>query len=127
MSEVATALGISESNLFKIIKKDSFEVSYLLKAAELMKLPLSYFIDSLPNSSSVTQNGIGNTASGYGNRINVNTNSNPNPSSKADLAARLAECEKERMSLARELDVTRELVKAKDEMILLLRGSRPSN
>jgi len=115
MDEVAKALDISASNLFKIIKKDSFEVSYLLKAAELFKLPLGYFLEdstlfSIPNST--TQIGEFNQA-GSSNTQKVKIDKGQ---PQQELSAALAACQ-------RELEVTRALVAAKDETITLLRAS----
>ena len=115
MDEVANHLGISASNLFKIIKKDSFEVSYLLKAAELFKLPLSYFIEGSTPSSINTQSiqtGEFNLA-GSGNNQKVRVDKGK---PQKDLAAALEACQ-------RELALANALVAAKDETISLLRGS----
>ena len=46
MTDVAGQIGITESNLYKLFKKDSFEIAYLLKACEVLNLPLSYFINT---------------------------------------------------------------------------------
>jgi transcriptional regulator with XRE-family HTH domain len=45
MTDVAGQIGITESNLYKLFKKDSFEIAYLVKACEILNLPLSYFIN----------------------------------------------------------------------------------
>lgn len=115
MDEVAKALDISASNLFKIIKKDSFEVSYLLKAAELFKLPLGYFLDdatlsSIPRTNA--QTGDFNQA-GNSNTQKVRVDKGQ---PQQDLAAALAACQ-------RELALANALVAAKEETITLLRAT----
>ena len=39
----ANFIGISEGNLYKLFKKDSFEIAYLLKIAELTKTKFELF------------------------------------------------------------------------------------
>lgn len=43
VSEVAEQLHISPQNLYKIFKKESVESKYLIKLAELLKIPISNF------------------------------------------------------------------------------------
>lgn len=43
--EVASAMGISEGNLYKLFKKDSFELDYLRKASKVLNVPVTYFIE----------------------------------------------------------------------------------
>jgi transcriptional regulator with XRE-family HTH domain len=131
MPEVAKHIGISEGNLYKLIKKDTFEVAYLLKASSLLGKPLSYFIDdgSLVGST-ISQSGttnIGQTGSGNSQKIMSSATGTRHTGPKAnidDLVIRLSECQQMNQALTRELDITRELVKSKDEMIALLRSSR---
>lgn len=44
-TEVASAMGISEGNLYKLFKKDSFELDYLRRASRALNIPLAYFIE----------------------------------------------------------------------------------
>ena len=116
MEYVANHLEISTSNLFKIIKKESFEVSYLLKAAELFKLPVGYFLEDSTLSSIRTnsvQTGDFNQA---GNSNTQKVKIDKGQAHSQDLAAALAACQ-------RELALANALVAAKDETITLLRGS----
>ena len=115
-AKAAAEMGISEGSLYNIFKKDSFEVSYLLKAAELVGLPVSYFLEDAAKNFSVTQSGDFNQA-GNANTQKIKTSKAPSQ----ELAAELAACQ-------RELEVTRALVAAKDETISLLRGgyTRPN-
>lgn len=114
-------MGVSETNLYRLFKKDSFEVSYLKKAASLLNLPLSYFLgDTAPSNvvSGATQIGDFNQAG--------NSNSQKIKVSKApaqELAYDLAACQRDVESLKRELALANALVASKDETITLLRAS----
>lgn len=118
-SDAADFMGISEGNLYRLFKKDSFEVAYLKKAADLLKIPISYFFgEEVSNMSvSATQTGDFNQA-GNGNSQKVKVDKGQ---PQQDLAAALAACQ-------RELALANALVAAKDETITLLRASytRPS-
>lgn len=110
-ADAAAHIGVSEANLYKLYKKDSFEVAYLRKASELLNLPITYFLGDdvqLPGY----QIGDFNQA-GTGNKQKVKVDKGK---PQQDLAAALEACQ-------RELEVTRALVAAKDETISLLRGS----
>ena len=116
-AEAAAYIGVSEANLYKLFKKDSFEVAYLRKAAELLKLPISSFLqeEKLESDSQISNpapKSSGNSPKGKAD--------NP-PVPQQDLVAALAACQ-------RELALANALVAAKDETILLLRASlnRPS-
>jgi transcriptional regulator with XRE-family HTH domain len=113
MSEAASYMGVSETNLYRLFKKDSFEVSYLRKASELLKLPLSYFLEEGPSSVVATQTGTYNQA---GNSNSQKIKVGKGAESIQEMAAALATCQ-------RELALTQALVAAKDETITLLRGS----
>jgi transcriptional regulator with XRE-family HTH domain len=113
-SDAADYMGISEGNLYRLFKKDSFEVAYLKKAADLLKLPVSYFfgeaVSNMPGPT--TQTGDFNQA-GTGNRQKVKVDKGQ---PQQDLAAALAACQ-------RELALANALVASKDETITLLRAS----
>ena len=116
-ADAATHIGISEANLYKLFKKDSFEVAYLRKASELLNLPLSYFFDDFsqgPNSQ------IGDfNQSGAGNTQKVKVSKAP----AHELAAQLESCQRDVESLKSQLAMATALVAAKEETISLLRGS----
>lgn len=105
-------MGVSETNLYRLFKKDSFEVSYLRKAAELLKLPMSFFLEE-PGAINASQTGSFNQA---GNNLNQKVKVGKGADSIQEIAAELATCR-------RELALTQALVAAKDETITLLRGS----
>lgn len=110
-ADAAIYIGISEANLYKLFKKDSFEVAYLIKAAKLLHLPVSHFFDEQP-SPTVSQIGDSlQASSGNSQKVKV-TKGYP----QQDLAAALAACQ-------RELALANALVAAKDETIILLRAS----
>lgn len=115
-AKAASALGISEGSLYNIFKKDSFEVSYLVKAAALVGLPVSYFLEEDEKNYPTIPAGDSTKASGDPTQ-KIKTSKAPSQ----ELAAELAACR-------RELEVTRALVAAKDETIGLLRVgyTRPS-
>jgi hypothetical protein len=112
--DAALHMGISETNLYRLFKKDSFEVSYLKKAASLLNLPLSHFLgDGAPSNVVLQSPQVGNfNQSGNANTQKIKASKAPSQ----ELAAELAACQ-------RELEVTRALVAAKEETISLLRGS----
>ena len=119
VSDAAIHIGISEANLYKLFKKDSFEVAYLRKASNLLNLPLSYFLEEGNHSQLNTQIGDNNQA-GTGNIQKIRT------STKApahELAIQLDSCLRDVESLKNQLALANALVAAKDETITLLRGS----
>jgi transcriptional regulator with XRE-family HTH domain len=114
LAKVAEHIGISQTSLYNILKKDSFEIDYLKKSAELLGVPASTFLDDnqLQNRPHlVAQEGDFNQA-GNANTQKIKTSKAPSQ----ELAAELAACQ-------RELEVTRALVAAKEETISLLRGN----
>lgn len=117
-ADAANFMGISEGNLYRLFKKDSFEVAYLKKAADLLNLPMSHFFNESPTGDSrvTTQTGDFNQA-GNSNTQKVKINK------AQDLATELDNCHRDNEALKRELEVTRALVAAKDETITLLRAS----
>ncbi|WP_147275648.1 helix-turn-helix transcriptional regulator [Adhaeribacter pallidiroseus] len=64
--DVAYKIDMSSNNLYRLYKKDSFEIKYLIKIAEIVKKPLSYFISELDQEErgqyNLAQGGIGNQA-----------------------------------------------------------------
>jgi transcriptional regulator with XRE-family HTH domain len=124
--EAANFMGISEGNLYRLFKKDSFEVAYLQKAADLLKIPITHFFqeDALANMSGhVTQLGSMNQAG--------NSNSQKIKVSKAptqELAAQLDSCQREVDHLKEKLVYANQTIASKDETISLLRAtySRPN-
>jgi len=115
--DAANYMGISEGNLYRLFKKDTFEVAYLKKAAEMLKIPVSHFFEDEPIVP-VAQMGDFNQV-GSGNTQKIKGGKAPSQ----DLATQLDSCQRDVESLKRELEVTRALVAAKDETISLLRGS----
>ena len=116
-AEAASHIGVSEANLYKLYKKSSFEVSYLLKAAEFLKLPVSYFLgeESLPANYQVGEFNQAGT--------NLTQKVKTAKSSPQSQTTELDQCQRDLESLKRELEVTRALVASKDETITLLRAS----
>ena len=108
--DAATQIGISEANLYRLFKKDTFEVAYLRKAAAMLNLPISFFLEESPTSE-ISQIGDFNQA-GSGNSQKIKVSKAPSQ----ELAAELAACR-------RELELTRALVDSKDETITLLRAT----
>ena len=108
-------MGISEGSLYNIFKKDSFEIAYLLKVAELVGLPASSFLEGNSQKPVAAQPSNFSQANGGGGGQKARGKVNK-PQLQQDLAAALAACQ-------RELEVTRALVAAKDETIILLRSS----
>ena len=45
-TEVANFIGISEGNLYKLFKKDSFDIAYLLKIATLTEYSINHFLEN---------------------------------------------------------------------------------
>ena len=126
VDDIANYIGISTSNLYKLYKKDSFEVSYLRKAAEILKLPLSHFLDEdFPHiPAAITQTGDNNQA-GSGNTQKIKTTTK---APTHELALQLDTCQRE-LAMAYQLISSKDAtIAAKDETINLLRGgyNRPN-
>ena len=116
-ADAAAHIGISEANLYKLFKKDSFEVAYLIKSTELLNLPVSYFFDEhsdLQNSQIGEFNQAGNS-----NTHKVKVTKAP----AHELAQQLDICQRDNESLKSQLALANALVAAKDETITLLRAS----
>lgn len=113
MAKVADHIGISQQSLYSMLKKDSFELDYLRKAAEVLGVPVSILLDE----EKLTDKGINQTGdfnqAGNGNTQKVKVDKGK---PQQDLAAALAACQ-------RELALANALVAAKDETITLLRAS----
>jgi transcriptional regulator with XRE-family HTH domain len=110
-ADAASYIGISEANLYKLFKKDTFEVAYLRKAAELLKISVASLLDEYPQTGN-SQIGDFNQA-GNSNTQKVKVDKGQ---PQQDLAAALAACQ-------RELALANALVAAKEETITLLRAS----
>jgi transcriptional regulator with XRE-family HTH domain len=124
--DAANYIGISEANLYKLFKKDSFEVAYLRKASSLLGLPVSYFFEDEqpPNLILTTQTGDYNqTGSGNTQKIKTTTKAPAH-----ELAAQLDTCLRDVESLRSQLALASALVASKEETISLLRGgyNRPN-
>ena len=119
-SDAADYMGISEGNLYRLFKKDSFEVAYLKKAADLLKLPVAYFFNEIQADAAgdTTQTGNFNQA---GNNLTQKIKGSKAPSQ--EIAKQLEDCQRDIESLKRELALANALVAAKDETITLLRAS----
>jgi transcriptional regulator with XRE-family HTH domain len=113
MARVADHIGISQQSLYAMLKKDSFELDYLRKAAEVLGVPVSILLDEEKlTDKGITQTGDFNQA-GTGNTQKVKVNKGQ---PQQDLVAALAACQ-------RELALANALVASKDETITLLRAS----
>lgn len=130
-ADLANSIGVSVNYVYKLYKSAHINTELLEKLSAAFSVPMVAFFqeDALP--SNVTQSGAGNII-GSGNRQQITTGAEStgrtaSSTSTEELAAKLADCQKDKSFLERELEVTRQLVKSKDEMILLLRGSLPSN
>jgi transcriptional regulator with XRE-family HTH domain len=74
-ADAAAYIGISEANLYKLFKKDSFEVAYLRKAAEMLGTTVSMLLGEGGHSIN-SQIGDSNQ-SGSGNNQKVTGNNSP--------------------------------------------------
>ncbi len=117
-AKAAAEMGISEGSLYNIFKKDSFEISYLLKISELVGLPASYFLEDNASRPSTIQAGDFNQA---GNNLTQKIKGSKAPAQET--AKQLEDCQRDNESLKRELALANALVAAKDETITLLRAS----
>jgi transcriptional regulator with XRE-family HTH domain len=120
-ADAAAYIGISEANLYKLFKKDSFEVAYLRKAAELLKTSVASLLAEIPQISDSQIGGLTPASGNASQPVAARKVKVDKGQPQQDLAAALAACQ-------RELEVTRALVAAKDETISLLRATytRPS-
>lgn len=57
--EVADYIGMSAVNFYKIYKKESFKIKYLITIAEKLNLPLGHFLNK-ETIGAITQGGSGN-------------------------------------------------------------------
>jgi transcriptional regulator with XRE-family HTH domain len=120
-ADAATYIGISEANLYKLFKKDSFEVAYLRKSAALLKTSVAFLLAEVPQISNSQIGGPTLASDNASQQVATKKVKVNKGQPQQDLAAALAACQ-------RELEVTRALVAAKDETISLLRVAytRPS-
>jgi transcriptional regulator with XRE-family HTH domain len=127
-ADAANHIGISEANLYKLFKKDSFEVAYLRKAATLLHTSVGALLGEIPQISD-SQIGDSNQA-GSGNNQKVKGDNSPSISgnnSKIDMTIdnckqALKESEREVEYLKGQLARADALVEAKDQTITLLKG-----
>ncbi|MGI4870667.1 MAG: helix-turn-helix domain-containing protein [Janthinobacterium lividum] len=131
-AKAAIEIGVSEGNLYNLFKKESFDVAYLLKAAQFLKLPLSYFLeDADPGHTSIQADDSNQASSGdsqnvKGDRnqsVTGNHNKITNNIKLDDCKRDLASAEKENAHLREQLASRDAVIAAKDETITLLRGS----
>jgi transcriptional regulator with XRE-family HTH domain len=120
-ADAAAYIGISEANLYKLFKKDSFEVAYLRKSAELLKTSVASLLAEIPQISNSQIGGLTSASGNASQQAAISKVKVDKGQPQQDLAAALAACQ-------RELEVTRALVAAKEETISLLRATyiRPS-
>ena len=121
--DVAEKIEMSAANLYKLYKKDSFEIKYLYQIAEVLNLPLEHFLyDQVAEeraSYNTVQGGIGNQA-GNNNKQKIMPSVHPDTAtessqSKIDrLTYELILCRNDKTSLEEKL-------KLKDEIIELLK------
>lgn len=139
LKDFCQKVGIPYSNWSKFERGERHvDLSNIINMTTAYRVSLDYLLygqgeafDSANKGS--TQSGMGNIQqAGTGNKQKImpgaaDTGHTTSPTATEELTAKLSQCEQEKVSLARELEVTRELVRAKDDMILLLKGSRNSN
>ena len=119
--DVADQIGISEGNLYKLYKKDSFEVKYLLGIAKLLELPLGYFLNDETINAALHQTGIGNAGRDISNQNIINGDHNTGRTganiATGELEYRLQLCEAEKKSLQSQLELKDQLIGMQKEMI----------
>ncbi|WP_207436003.1 helix-turn-helix domain-containing protein [Sabulibacter ruber] len=107
--DIAEEIGITPNNLYRIYKKDSFEIKYLLKICEKLELPVTYF---LGEGTSISNSGQMQVAHQVGkNRQQVSTGGED----VSELRHQLEICQLERANLEQRL-------KDKEELIEVLRS-----
>ncbi|QNF33070.1 helix-turn-helix transcriptional regulator [Adhaeribacter swui] len=118
--QVAAHAEMSVANLYKIYKRDSVESRYLVKIAEILRLPVEYLLYNKKVSKNtyynVKLNGIANTM-GHVTKQKITIPGNLNDNSKISMDKvlhELALCRAENASLVKELQL-------KDEIIELLK------
>ena len=122
VADAAAYIGVSEANLYKLYKKDSFEVAYLRKAAELLNLPIAYFlgIDQTAANSQIgnfNQAGNSNIQKIKGNQgiIQANTGSTVN---------NIDDCRRDLAVAQKENELLRSQLADKERIIQLLEKSK---
>jgi len=105
VKEFAAMIGMKKGNYYRVLEKESLDVSFLLKLSGLLDIPLELLLDQIPGyrDHSVTV-----TTSGDSNQVNTTVGGYGNAAITA---------------LEAELSACRELVRAKDTIIKLLEDS----
>ena len=116
-ADAASYIGISEANLYKLFKKDTFEVAYLRKAAELLDTTVAALLDDEHKSGGFHTGDFNIVGSANTQKVKVNK------APAQELAKQLEDCQRDVEGLKRELALANALIAAKDETITLLRGS----
>lgn len=111
--EVADFIGITPNNLYRLYKKESFEVKYLLKAAEKLNKPLGYFLND-ETIGAIIQSSSGNMVQ-QAARVGSNHQS---------INAGTEECQEKLEACKRENALLEKAIADKDMIIALLRGQQ---
>jgi transcriptional regulator with XRE-family HTH domain len=110
--DVADFIGITPNNLYRLYKKDSFEVKYLIKIAEKLNLPLGYFLND-ETIGAITQGGSGNQLQ---QATNVGKNRQQISMGADD------DCPKQLEVLQEKYELQKQLLVEKERTITLLMG-----
>lgn len=112
--DIAAMIDMSSANLYRLYKKDSFEIKYLQQIAEILKLPISYFFDEEAYHS-VSQVGIGNATGNIKNQKNISGSQTGSTSADynnvTELQQELKACRDDKDQLSKQLfEVQQELI-----------------
>ncbi|QNF34330.1 hypothetical protein HUW51_16965 [Adhaeribacter swui] len=123
---VANYIGISSVNLYRLYKKDSFEIKYLIKISELLKVPLSQFLPeenaNVP-SGPVNQHGLINTLGNIkkqsikSNSGNAESDYLPSQVDEEKLLQQIESLHAEIKSLQKEVALKDQIINLKDQLI----------
>jgi DNA-binding Xre family transcriptional regulator len=115
VKQLADGIGMSETNVYNIFKRDSVETKALLRIAEFLDVHPSYFFgSSIDNSHSSNQSGSGNVQVAHSKNRDFSNTHTSGPSKTSDnVITDLEVCKKEVEYLKRENDLLRNLLDRK--------------
>ena len=114
--DIADFVGITTNNLYRLYKKDSFEIKYLVKIAEKLELPLGYFL----NDDTIGSILHGNTGqANYANKVGSNQQT-------ISVGGGLSkeECEQQLKDLKEKYNLAIKSLADKDLIIEMLQGKK---
>lgn len=111
---IASKIGMSATNLYRLFKKETFEIKYLVQIAEFLQLPLSYFLND-ETLQTLTLSGSGNMVQ---QAHQVKKNHQQISMGGAD------ECQQQLQTLQEKYELQQQLLAEKERTIEILIGKK---